>query len=76
MQGTCKFLHPSGFGFVQLTEADLIHAEYFFHRDRCLGPLPRKGDTVEFLLDDGVRGLVATQVRRLGYTYDIKEAQA
>ena len=70
MQGTVKFLSPSGYGFITIGEHNLIYVEYFFHRDAVVaGVLPRKGDEVEFLLADDRRGhgLIATQVKRLGY---------
>ena len=71
MQGVVKFYNPVGqYGFVLLTDGDLIHAEYFFHRDATVGPTPRKGDQCEFLADDprGGRGaLVAVKVKRIGY---------
>jgi cold shock CspA family protein len=71
MLGTCKFYDPAReFGFVLLTEGSMVCTEYFFHRDNVLGPMPRKGDACEFLVDDprGGRGnLVAVQVKRIGY---------
>jgi len=72
MQGEVKFYNPVGkYGFVLLTDGDLIHAEFFFHADCVQGPLPHKGDACEFLVDDprgGVGNLVAVQLRRLGYS--------
>jgi cold shock CspA family protein len=72
MQGEVKFYNVGRqFGYVAITDGDLIHAEYFFHGTAVVGAPPYKGCEVEFELDDDNRGsrggLIATAVKRLGY---------
>jgi cold shock CspA family protein len=63
MQGKiARFFPDKGFGFIW-TEA----AEWFFHESQVIGEV-RRGDFVEFWLDDDPRHrseLIAVEVRRI-----------
>jgi len=59
-QGTVKFFNESkGFGFI--TEAD-SNTEYFVHVSGLIDDI-REGDTVEFELKEGRKGLNAVNVK-------------
>lgn len=59
-QGTVKFFNESkGFGFI--TESD-SGTEYFVHISGLIDDI-RQGDTVEFELKEGKKGLNAVSVR-------------
>ncbi|MBS9773895.1 MAG: cold shock domain-containing protein [Tenacibaculum sp.] len=59
-QGTVKFFNESkGFGFI--TEAD-SNTEYFVHVSGLIDEI-REGDTVEFDLKEGRKGLNAVDVK-------------
>jgi CspA family cold shock protein len=60
MQGTIKiFFTEKHFGFIE-TEA----GDFFFHGSQVIGEPPQRGDSVDFLLDDGPRGDLRTKVVR------------
>ena len=59
-QGTVKFFNESkGFGFI--TESD-SNTEYFVHVSGLIDEI-REGDTVEFELKEGRKGLNAVNVK-------------
>ena len=62
MQGRVKFFNVErGYGFVH-NEA----GSWWFHRSYCRGDAPAAGDTVEFWLDDGTRGVEVKPGRQAG----------
>jgi CspA family cold shock protein len=59
--GTVKFFETEkGFGFIQ---PDDEMDDLFFHKSACGQDLPLAGDTVEFKISKGPKGLIATSVR-------------
>jgi len=62
MEGTVKFFNESkGFGFISEDESS---KEYFVHVSGLVDEI-REGDTVEFDLEEGRKGLNATNVKVL-----------
>ena len=63
MEGTIKFFHERGYGFIVLPNG----AEAFFHASEVSGCADAiaKGDVVEFDLARGPRGLFAQNVHVL-----------
>ena len=55
------FDEVKGFGFIQADDEAL--GELFFHKTACLDGYPQQGDTVEFQLSEGPKGLCAIRVK-------------
>lgn len=55
------FDEVKGFGFIQADDEAL--GELFFHKTACPDGYPQEGDTVEFQLSEGPKGLCAIRVK-------------
>lgn len=55
------FNETKGFGFIQ-ADSDEI-GEIFFHKSACKEGYPSEGDTVEFQVSEGPKGLIAIHVK-------------
>jgi len=55
------FSEVKGFGFIQPDSDEL--GELFFHKTACKDGYPQEGDTVEFQVSEGPKGLCAIHVR-------------
>lgn len=61
MYGVVKFYNSEkAFGFIQPDEE---MEDIFFHKTACPDGLPNEGDTVQFQLSEGPKGLCAIQVK-------------
>ena len=61
--GKVAFFHDrKGYGFIETPEAD---DDVFFHMDDIDGPEPQEGDEFEFEIEEGERGLRATDLERI-----------
>ncbi|MCM2349449.1 MAG: cold shock domain-containing protein [Bacteriovoracaceae bacterium] len=59
--GIVKFFdYEKGFGFIRPDE-DMD--DLFFHQTACLEGVPHDGDSVEFQVSEGPKGLIAIKVR-------------
>ena len=56
-----------GFGFIQADDEHL--GELFFHKTACKEGLPSEGDTVEFQVTEGPKGLSAIHVKVIETEY-------
>lgn len=61
------FSETKGFGFIQPDNDDL--GELFFHKTACKDGYPQEGDTVEFQVSEGPKGLCAIHVRIIESAY-------
>lgn len=81
MEGVVKFFsRGEHFGFIQLVDesGELVYAEYFFSGNDVIGDVPKRGDTVSFLIEDPPsrahrRSLIAVEVERVA-NFEIVEA--
>jgi len=65
--GKVTFFHDrKGYGFFETPAAD---DDVFFHMDDIEGGEPQEGDEFEFEIEEGDRGLRATDVERLDSPY-------
>lgn len=61
MYGVVKFYNSEkAFGFIQPDEE---MEDIFFHKTACKDGIPSEGDTVQFQLSEGPKGLCAIQVK-------------
>lgn len=61
MYGVVKFYNSEkAFGFIQPDEE---MEDLFFHKTACPDGVPQEGDTVQFQVSEGPKGLLAVQVR-------------
>lgn len=61
MYGVVKFYNTEkAFGFIQPDEE---MEDLFFHKTACPDGVPQEGDTVQFQVSEGPKGLLAIQVR-------------
>lgn len=61
MYGVVKFYNSEkAFGFIQPDEE---MEDLFFHKTACPDGVPQEGDTVQFQVSEGPKGLLAIQVR-------------
>ncbi len=61
MYGVVKFYNSEkAFGFIQPDEE---MEDLFFHKTACPDGVPEEGDTVQFQVSEGPKGLLAIQVR-------------
>lgn len=59
-RGTVRFFNDTkGFGFIS---EEGLNEEYFIHVSGLIDAI-REGDTVEFKLSEGKKGLIATNVK-------------
>lgn len=66
--GVVKFFNEAkGFGFIQADSDEL--GELFFHKTACKEGFPGEGDTVEFQVSEGPKGLSAIHVRIVESNY-------
>jgi Cold shock proteins len=70
--GEVKFFNRTkNFGFVKESDGD---TEYFFHGSTVEGPLPRDGDSVEFVTEESDKGPRATGVKVVGGSLERDDA--
>jgi len=63
-QGTVKFFNTEkGFGFIKDNDSN---KEFFVHSSGLLGGSIKEGDTVEFELEEGKKGMSAVRVEVIG----------